>query len=131
PALLAESGLSAALENFVREWSGHFGVTAEYHAPRAGIHGLSAETETALYRIAQEALNNVYKHAEAGRADVLIERRGDDVVLIIEDDGKGFDVEAAQANKGMGIISMQERAALVGGTVEIESTPGGGTAVFA
>jgi two-component system sensor histidine kinase NreB len=93
---------------------------------------LSAETETNLYRITQEALNNILKYAQAGRADVLLERRNDHVVLIVEDDGVGFDLKnQATLDKGLGLIGMRERAALVGGTLEIESQPQQGTTVFA
>jgi signal transduction histidine kinase len=93
---------------------------------------LSLETETNLYRIAQEALNNTLKYAQAKRADVLLERRGDHVVLIVEDDGVGFDSKRqVETGDGLGLIGMRERAVLVGGTLEIESKPKQGTTVFA
>jgi signal transduction histidine kinase len=87
-----------------------------------------------VYRIAQEALTNVVRHAEAGGVSVLLERRDGHAVLVVEDDGVGFDVEAvrrfgAPAAK-LGIVGMEERAALVGGSLTIESYPGSGTAVF-
>ena len=91
--------------------------------------------ETTLYRITREALTNVFRHAEARRVSVLLERRADHVLLIVEDDGKGFDADAllqASATGGrLGLLGMQERAALASGTVEIESSPGAGTTVFA
>ncbi|MGH9410378.1 MAG: sensor histidine kinase, partial [Vicinamibacterales bacterium] len=79
--------------------------------------------------IAQEALNNVAKHAHAERVDVLLERHGDGVVLIIEDDGVGFD-PAAVRDGSFGLVGIRERAALVRGTIDIESTPGQGTTIL-
>ncbi|HEX8639151.1 MAG TPA: PAS domain S-box protein, partial [Pyrinomonadaceae bacterium] len=90
PAALDDLGLVAALENYVREWSHHAGVTAEFHASKSKKLRLAPEVETNLYRITQEALNNTHKHAEAGRATVMLEKRDDLIVLIVEDDGKGF-----------------------------------------
>jgi signal transduction histidine kinase len=92
---------------------------------------LAPEAETNLYRITQEALNNIYKHAEANSTSVMLERRGALVVLIIEDDGAGFDAEDNLIReKGIGLLGMGERAALLGGKVHIESTPEEGTTVF-
>jgi signal transduction histidine kinase len=89
------------------------------------------EIETHLYRIAQEALNNIAKHAEASRVDVIIENRDHHATLIIEDNGMGFDTEVeANANRGLGLIGMRERAALFGGTLEIESAPAKGSTLF-
>lgn len=132
PAALEELGLAASIEGFITDWSKQFAVAAEFHTAGLASVRLPSEVENNLYRIAQEALNNVYKHAEAGRADVILEHRDKSVVLIIEDDGKGFDPnEKINIDDGLGLISMRERAALVGGTLEIESTPGEGTTIFA
>ena len=132
PAALDDLGLAAALANFVREWSKHFGIPADFHTTGMDAERPSPEAETNLYRIAQEALNNTCKHARPSRADVLLERRDNHVVLIVEDDGVGFDPSVkADADKGLGLLGMGERAALIGGTLEIESSPGGGTTVFA
>ncbi len=132
PTVLDDLGLVPALTNFTREWSKHFGIPVDYHT--VGLEGrLSQNAETNLYRIVQEALNNVSKHAAAANVDLMIERRGDDVILIIEDDGRGFDpglVNVSQSGRGMGLVGMRERAALIGGSVEIESAPGQGTTVF-
>ena len=129
PASLDELGLSAALEVFVCEWSGHSGVAADFHA--VGLNGgrLPPEVETNLYRIAQEALNNVQKHAEACKVGVLLERRDERVTLIVEDDGKGFDPNE-RGDGHMGLINMRERAALIDGQLEIESAPSTGTTLF-
>jgi signal transduction histidine kinase len=81
-----------------------------------------------------EALTNVRKHAGASRVSVILEHRRDHLLAIVEDDGCGFDPEAvrrsASAGQRLGLFGMQERAALVGGTVQIESSPGQGTTVF-
>jgi signal transduction histidine kinase len=92
---------------------------------------LASDVETALYRIAQEALTNVAKHARAQRVEVLLERRPDCVLLIVEDDGVGFDAtKLAGGRHGFGLVGMQERAALVGARLEIETTPGQGTTIL-
>jgi signal transduction histidine kinase len=90
---------------------------------------LPRHLEVALFRIAQEALNNVAKHADAATATITI-RRDTDIILVIEDDGVGFDIEtvanADRASGGVGLAGMQERAALLGGTMTITSTVGHG-----
>jgi signal transduction histidine kinase len=131
PAALDVVGLSAALENYAHEWSEHYGVEAEYRASGLSAGRLAPAVEINLYRIMQEALNNVYKHAAASRAGVMVERRDGQVVLIVEDDGKGFEPgRAVDGERGMGLVSMRERAAQVGGTLEIESTQGAGTTLY-
>jgi two-component system CheB/CheR fusion protein len=131
PASLDDLGLADALANFVKDWSKHFQIPAEYHAIGLNRERPSPETEICLYRIAQEALNNTYKHAHAKRVDVLLERRDHHVVLIVEDDGIGFNADEATAHEGLGLLGMRERAALIGGTLEIESAPGDSTTIFA
>jgi two-component system CheB/CheR fusion protein len=132
PAALDDLGLTVALANFVEEWSKHFSIQTNLHTTGMDSERPSPEAETNLYRIAQEALNNIYKHAQASRVDVLLERRDGSVVLIIEDDGVGFEVsDEALSEKGLGLVGMRERAVLIGGTLEIESTPNQGTTVFA
>jgi two-component system CheB/CheR fusion protein len=131
PAALDDLGLIAALANYTREWSQHAEVASDFHASGLKRQRFAPAIETNLYRIAQEALNNVYKHAEAKKASVLLEKRGDAVVLIIEDDGKGFNVKSkANRAKGIGLIGMGERAAICGGTLEIESSPRKGTTIY-
>jgi signal transduction histidine kinase len=133
PAALDDVGLTAALETTVRDWSASNGVHAEFHTTPSAAR-LAGESESHLYRIVQEALNNVSKHAEATHVSVLLELTDNEVRLIVEDDGRGFDAEQAAAglnHRGMGLTSMQERAALIGGQVEFESAPGKGTTVFA
>lgn len=131
PAALNDLGLPAALKNYIREWTHHAGVTAELHTSGLDNTRLAPAVETNLYRIAQEALNNIYKHAKARRVDVMLEKRGEMVVLIIEDNGIGFDADdKLTRSKGLGLIGIGERAVLVGGTSEIESEKGKGTTIF-
>jgi signal transduction histidine kinase len=134
PSTLDDLGIADALDNYVRQWSKHFGIEAEFNADRFDKQTLSPEAETNLYRIAQEALNNICKHAKASRVSVQLEPRGRSLVLIIEDNGIGFELHeiAFEENniKGMGLIGMRERAALVGGTLEIESAAGKGATIY-
>ena len=134
PTILDDLGLVSALDNYVREWSRHFEIPAEFQAGRIGQNRLDQNVETNLYRITQEALNNTYKHARARSANVLIEARRGEIVLVVEDDGIGFDMyeikRPAQTRRGLGLIGMRERAAIIGGTIEFESSPGKGTTVF-
>ena len=83
-----------------------------------------------MYRIAQEALNNAAKYSRARRVEVILERRADSVRLVVEDDGIGFDADGEANGGGFGLVGMRERAALVGGNLEIESARGRGTTVF-
>jgi PAS domain S-box-containing protein len=131
PTALDDLGLRAALTNYVNNWSARVGIPAELHTSGLSDHRLTADAETALYRIAQEALTNVAKHSRASHVDVILERRSDHVLLIIEDDGVGFEAgETGAGDRGFGLLGMQERAALVGASLEIESSAGQGTTIL-
>jgi two-component system sensor histidine kinase UhpB len=131
PTALDDLGLRAALANYVQDWSGRVGVSAKLQTSGLLDDRLPPDAETALYRIAQEALTNVAKHARAGNVDVILERRADNVLLVIEDDGVGFDPAAAGGAGGrFGLLGMQERAGLVGAVLDIESSAGKGTTVL-
>ncbi len=130
PASLDDLGLVAAMSDYVREWRKHSGVTAEFHTTGLNVIKLSPEIEMNIYRIAQEALNNIWKHAQAKQVSVIIKRQIADVLMIIEDDGIGFDSQAQSESGSLGLIGMNERAVLIGGTIEIESSAGSGTTVF-
>jgi two-component system, chemotaxis family, CheB/CheR fusion protein len=131
PAVLDDIGLAAALPLFVREWSEHYRVPAEFRSAGFSAGQLPHDAEIVFYRVAQEALNNVSKHAHASRVDVLLETRDATATLVVEDDGVGFDpADNNNNNKGIGLMGMQERASLVGATLEIESEPGRGTSIF-
>jgi PAS domain S-box-containing protein len=131
PTALDDLGLRAALANYVQDWSVRAGVRADLHTTGLSADRLTSEVETTLYRIAQEALNNIAKHARAENVDVILERRPDQVSLIIEDDGVGFEQgNGSTPHQGFGLLGMQERAALVGATVQIESAAGEGTTII-
>jgi two-component system sensor histidine kinase UhpB len=131
PTVLKELGLRAALTSYVRKWSEHFGIPARLHTSRSTDDPLTSELETMVYRLAQEALNNVAKHARADHVDVVLERGSENLSLIVEDNGVGFDPSNLETvGGGLGLIGMRERAALVGAHLQIESTPGRGTTVI-
>ncbi len=94
------------------------------------VSRLPAETETMLFRIIQEALTNVARHAQAGNVGILLERHVDRVTAVVEDDGVGFDREEAERRRRLGLLGMGERATMLGGKLTIESSPGKGTTVF-
>jgi PAS domain S-box-containing protein len=130
PTMLVE-GLRVALTNYVDNWSRHFNIPVRLHTSRSTDERLTPEIETTMYRLAQEALNNVVKHARADHVDVVLERSSQSVSLIIEDSGIGFDLSNAEtAGNGLGLTGMRERAALVGADLQIESTPGRGTTII-
>jgi two-component system CheB/CheR fusion protein len=131
PTALDELGLAAALPRFLTEWSAHCGIPAEFRSGGFEQGQLPHDAEVAFYRVAQEALNNISKHAHPTRVDVVLATSDGQVVLVIEDDGVGFDPsEEPRAAKGFGLLGMRERATLVGATLQVESAPGKGTSVF-
>jgi signal transduction histidine kinase len=136
PPVLDDLGLDLALRRFADDWSQSTGVPVDFHTGGdLGTRRLPHKFETTLYRIAQEALTNVARHAQAKRVSLLLERRPGYVSLIVEDDGRGFDAQGgmgAPASPGrLGLLGMQERVKLAGGTLTIESAPGAGATVFA
>ena len=126
---LREVGLVAALEAYARILASHNGLRVDVRADDvAGL--LSDEGELAVYRVVQEALANVVRHAGAAHARVLVERRDGAVTATVRDDGRGFEVERTEAERAcLGFFGMRERALYVGGTVEVDSAPGAGTKV--
>jgi two-component system, NarL family, sensor histidine kinase UhpB len=131
PTALDDLGLRAALTNYVQDWSKRVGISAHLHTSGLWNNRLPSDAETTLYRIAQEALTNVAKHSRAGTVEVILERRADHVVLIVEDDGVGFNPGGESTGEpGFGLLGMQERAALVGASLQIESAVGQGTTIL-
>jgi PAS domain S-box-containing protein len=130
PTALDDLGLHTALANYVESWSEQSGVEADFQS--AGMDGarLPPATETALFRVVQEALTNVRKHAQSKRVSVVLRRTTREAQAVVEDDGRGFDGEAPPAGR-LGLLGMRERLALVGGTLVVESESGKGTTVFA
>jgi signal transduction histidine kinase len=129
PAALDDLGLQTVLQNYTEKWSERCGVAVDFHSSGLERRRLSPEVETTVYRIVQESLTNVLKHAEALHVSVIVERRRDHVLVIVEDDGRGFaPCEArGEPGRGLGLLGMRERVALVGGALSIESSPGCGT----
>jgi PAS domain S-box-containing protein len=139
PSILDDFGLIPALEVLCEKFSARTGMNVSFHSHNLEAR-LKIQLETALYRIAQEALNNVQKHAAATQVNVQIIRTPTTVNLVIEDDGTGFDPRRVgdphcvgideQAVAGMGLVSMRERTAYFNGTFTVDSTPGKGTDII-
>ena len=116
PAALDDLGLIPAIEKFAKEWSSYSGVAAEVSVTTSAERRFEPAIETALYLVVQEALNNIHKHAKAQKAGVSIRTRRGKVVLVIDDDGQGFDPDdPASRTRGMGLVGMNERVQMVGG----------------
>lgn len=132
PSMLDDLGLEPALENYVREWSEHSRIPVRFHTQGFGNRRLTWLLETNLYRMAQEALNNIAKHSQATNVEIVLEPREGDVVLIVEDNGRGFSPEEEKTSSGreIGLASIRERASLMKGKLEIESAEGKGAAIF-
>jgi two-component system, chemotaxis family, CheB/CheR fusion protein len=131
PAVLDHLGLGVALPRYIREWSGHYDIEVAYKGDSFQPGALTHEAEVAFYRIAQEALTNVAKHAHASRVDVMLESHDHKVVLVVEDDGVGFEpVDGMAVERGVGLLGMRERAGLIAADFQIESKPGAGTSIF-
>lgn len=132
PSALDDLGLEDALHRHVRLWEAESGVTTDIHM-RGLDNRVPPAIETTVYRVVQEALTNVQKHAHASHATVVVERRDGALVAVIEDDGVGFErVTDGTPGRlgGLGLSTMRERAALVGGDLQVESAPGAGTTVY-
>jgi signal transduction histidine kinase len=133
PAVLDDLGLIPALHSFMKNFTAQTGVRAHLMA-FAGVEQLDTARRTVLFRVAQEALTNVARHAHASRVDVSIKNLPDGVCMKIKDDGKSFQVERLLHAKGsnrLGLLGMRERLEMVGGTFGVDSAPGKGTTVTA
>jgi two-component system sensor histidine kinase UhpB len=126
PTALDDLGLAAALTAHVEELRRRTGIETSF-AVDGELSDLDGEAQLVLYRVAQEALSNAARHSGAEHIDVRLRRAGSRVELTVSDDGRGFSFDEAEG--GLGIAGMRERALLVGGEVEIESRPGTGTTV--
>ena len=129
PAVLDDFGLVAALERLTETFAEQTGIRVDFHSA-LGEKRLPGEVETALYRVVQESLTNIVKHASARRVSISIARRDSAVAAVIEDDGDGFDPRIVREG-GVGLLGMRERLALLDGRVELESRPGAGTTLVA
>ncbi len=135
PSVLDDLGLSLALSNYIEQWSARANVAVDLHTSHLDGERLPLAVETTIYRLVQEALTNVLKHAQASEVSVIIERYSDEVRLIVEDDGVGFSAPAVRSDLAttpqLGLLGMQERVVLLNGTLTIETAPGSGTSIFA
>ncbi len=133
PSVLDDLGLAAALERYAADYTQAHGIAVDVVAPDLASARLPAEVETALYRIAQETLTNVLKHAAAKAVSLVVRRDSSGVHFTVEDDGRGFDsdalLQAPGTGIGLGLLDIRERVALLNGAVTLESRPGSGTTV--
>ncbi len=134
PMLLEDLGLVSALSRYVEEWKRLSGINVEFKVLGDVSEIANKDIEIAIFRIVQEALSNVHKHAKASNVKILLEIRRDFVSALIEDDGVGFDIREVKKRsieKGsLGIFSMEERARALGGTLKIVSERGRGTKIM-
>ncbi|MDP9281662.1 MAG: sensor histidine kinase [Chloroflexota bacterium] len=129
PPELTELGLADAMRNYASEWETRCGIKVSSKLD-TGETAMSPQQELAVYRVLQEALQNVHKHAQASAVGIVWQRSAGNWVLHVTDDGIGFDlVKAARRAKSVGLLSMRERASLIGGSLQIQSSPGKGSAV--
>jgi PAS domain S-box-containing protein len=127
PGILDDLGLVDALELFTTDFEKRTGITCAFE--HGSIPAASETVSTAAYRIAQEALTNVARHAAAGHVDVRLGLNNGFLTLAVMDNGRGFDTDALGENEGLGLAGMNERANLAGGHLEIISSPGTGTQI--
>ncbi len=130
PSALDDLGLQAALQRYVQDYNQHYAVNVDFLVVGLDGERLLPAVETAVYRIVQESLTNIARHAQAQNGSVLLEKRAGCLRVIIEDDGVGFDAEQAAYSERLGLFGMSERAELLNGKLTIESMPGQGTTVF-
>jgi len=133
PSSLDDLGLVAALRQYTHDFGDKFGIQSDFQTIGFDDRRLLPEVEITIYRIVQEAIMNIVKHAEAAQASVLLEIRGTSIVAIVEDNGKGFKtsrLSQSPTKETLGLYGMYERAALINGKITIESEPGRGTTLF-
>lgn len=133
PAALHDLGLAAALQREARAFTQRYECAVRCHVGGLEVVELSADAETAVYRIVREALTNIARHARAESASVLVQARDGALVAIVEDDGVGYDTEAVLAGPletRFGLLGMEERARLIGASITFESSPGAGATVY-
>ena len=132
PAVLDDLGLIPALHSFMKNFTARTGVRTHLTA-FAKVEQLDTARRTVLFRVAQEALTNVARHAQASRVEVSIQKLPDCICMKVKDDGKSFQVERVLQEKGskrLGLLGMRERVEMVGGTFCVESAPGQGTTIL-
>jgi signal transduction histidine kinase len=128
PAMLDNLGLVATIEWAVEDFGSRTGIKYGLDLPEANL-AIAPERATAIYRILQELLTNVVRHAAACQVEVSLHEKGPDVILTVRDNGRGMPAELAASGGSLGILGMQERALAFGGEVVFRSVPGKGTTV--
>lgn len=134
PPILDDLGLAEAIRHYGKTWSQTTTIPVDVYSTGFASEHLPHTAELSIYRIVQEALTNILKHAQAKAVSVLLERRPKELQVIIEDNGIGFDPHAVGSQeagrRALGLIGMKERAALVGGRIDLETAPGAGTTIY-
>jgi signal transduction histidine kinase len=128
PAGLLDFTLDIALSNLVNQMQGNSDIQIDFSA-FGNFNGIEQKAKIYLFRIAQEAISNTLKHAAAGQIHVQLTETSQHYVLIIEDDGKGFNFDKNKPGLGKGLFSMQERSLLLNGTFDVETSPENGTTI--
>lgn len=128
PTVLDDFGLQSALRQLLLDWSTRREIEVDFQDARLGDSRLPSDVETVLYRVVQEALTNIARHANARHVSVIVERLDHHVIAVVEDDGIGFDVNAAPGRR-LGLVGMAERVSLAAGQLDIESSPSGTTVI--
>lgn len=136
PPSIDELGLRKALASYIAEWSEQCGLDVDFHCDDPRLDEVPDEIGTAIYRVVQEGLTNIVKHAgRPSNVSVIVRRAEATLQVIVEDNGCGFDAATlggkAGERRGLGLAGMRERLALIGGTLEVESALGAGAALFA
>ncbi|MFG3595663.1 ATP-binding protein [Bradyrhizobium sp. RDI18] len=136
PTAIDDLGIFKAIEAYVAEWQERYGVRIDIQT-FGRDNSLPPDVAAVLYRLVQEGLTNVLKHASASKVSIVLEKKSDGLALVLEDDGVGFDPESVNRNamgggqpSGLGLSGMKERVALLGGTIAVESAPGKGSTIF-
>jgi signal transduction histidine kinase len=129
PSALDDFGLVPAVERLTETFREQSGLQVDLES-QIGEERLANEVETTVYRVIQEALTNIVKHADACRVSILLQRKNGAVVAVVEDDGSGFDTSSTRED-ALGLAGMRERVSLAGGRLQVESAPGSGTTLVA
>lgn len=133
PPVLDEHGLKAAVLDHLGDWSERMGIPIDVQWMVPDEEQFEPPIQTTLYRILQEALNNISRHSSATHVVVIVSRQADTVQMIVEDDGRGFvldEIVASGPGRRLGLVGMRERAKLLKGSLEIETMPDKGTSIF-
>jgi signal transduction histidine kinase len=128
PQILDDHGLLEAIEWLGRQFSETTGIPVKFTTPEKDIK-VTEEMATSIFRVCQEAFTNITRYSQAKNISILITITGDNIILIIEDDGIGFDITSVQNKKSFGILGMKERIVSLGGSFELTSLPGKGTTI--